>query len=70
MHATRSDGIKLETIFEFMTPEGILVSDNTHCCSALSDFCQEKGWRYYYVPERSRGHFYPGAGIGMARRDS
>jgi predicted O-methyltransferase YrrM len=44
----------------------VLISDNAHASTAFSDFCARHGLRYRYWHEEPRGHFYPGAGIGMA----
>jgi hypothetical protein len=43
----------------------VLLSDNAHASTAFSDFCERHGLTYRYWREVPRGHFYPGAGIGM-----
>jgi hypothetical protein len=43
-----------------------LISDNAHAASALSDLARELGVEYHFFGERTKGHFYPGGGIGLA----
>jgi hypothetical protein len=43
-----------------------LVSDNAHATTALRDIAANLGIDYHFFRERPGGHFYPGAGIGLA----
>jgi predicted O-methyltransferase YrrM len=56
--------------FELIAPRAragaVLLSDNAHASSAFADFCARHGLDYRFWRERPRGHFYPGAGIGIA----
>ncbi|MGI8707385.1 MAG: class I SAM-dependent methyltransferase [Actinomycetota bacterium] len=65
LHTYEHEHFELEAAAAAME-SGVLVSDNSHETSALSDVCEKIGVRYSVWRERPRNHFYPGAGIGMA----
>lgn len=65
LHSYEHERFELETAAAAME-SGILLSDNSHETSALSDISEKIGARYSFWKERPRNHFYPGAGIGMA----
>ncbi len=43
----------------------VLISDNAHASTALEDLAAGASTEYHYFAEQPRGHFYPGAGIGL-----
>jgi hypothetical protein len=47
-----------------------LISDNAHASTALPDLASEREMPYGYFEETPRGHFYPGAGLGIAMATS
>jgi predicted O-methyltransferase YrrM len=49
-----------------LSQHGILLSDNAHSKSALQDYAATRGRTFHFCVEHSRGHFYPGAGIGIS----
>lgn len=48
----------------------IALSDNSHVTDVLSRWAERTGRRFTYFQERPQDHWYPGAGIGVARRFS
>jgi hypothetical protein len=57
---------ELEMASSLGNPRTVFVSDNAHATTALQDFAADHGLRFSFWRERVAGHFYPGAGIGMA----
>lgn len=46
-------------------PGSVVISDNAHVTSALSDFSRSRGYPFRFWREVPARHFYPGAGIGV-----
>jgi predicted O-methyltransferase YrrM len=67
LHTYEHETFEFERIAERAAPGAVLLSDNAHAGTAMADFCLRHGLKYFYFAERSRDHFYPGAGIGFAR---
>jgi hypothetical protein len=44
----------------------IILSDNAHASSALSDWAERTGRHYLFFKEQPAGHWWPGDGIGAA----
>lgn len=49
-----------------LSPEAIILGDNSHVSPALSDFARRTGRRFLFFREQPADHWYPGAGIGAA----
>ncbi len=49
--------------------DAIILSDNAHESSALSDWAERSGRHYLFFKEQPRGHWWPGDGIGVAWAD-
>jgi len=49
-----------------LAPGALILSDNAHESDALADFSKEHQRRFFFWKEVPKGHFYPGAGIGMS----
>jgi hypothetical protein len=47
----------------------IILSDNAHDSSALSDWAEQTGRHYLFFREQPAGHWWPGDGIGVAWAD-
>jgi hypothetical protein len=47
----------------------IILSDNAHDSSALSDWAEQTGRHYLFFKEQPVGHWWPGDGIGAAWAD-
>ena len=65
-HRYEYETAELEAIFGCSKPGTILLSDNAHAGPAMADFCSGHGLDFRYWHELPEGHFYPGAGIGLA----
>jgi predicted O-methyltransferase YrrM len=66
-HRYEHEAAEFRAVAPRIEPSGVLISDNAHATTALSDFSIEHGLRFSFWRERPVGHFYPGAGIGLAR---
>jgi hypothetical protein len=66
-HRYQYETAEFETVRPLATPGAVLMSDNSHSCTALQDFCKRYGWPYSFFAERPVDHFYPGAGIGLTK---
>jgi predicted O-methyltransferase YrrM len=47
-----------------LRPGAVILSDNAHDSSALSDWAERTGRRYLFFKEHPRSHWWPGDGIG------
>lgn len=65
-HRYEHEMAELELAARLAAPWAVLISDNAHAGRALADFCEHSGLQYRFWHEIPKGHFYPGAGIGMA----
>ena len=65
-HRYEHETAEFETAFRVVGPNAVLLSDNAHASTAFADFCSRSGLTYRFWHEVPRGHFYPGAGIGIA----
>ena len=54
------------TIKHLLTEESIILGDNSHCTSKLSDFSLETDRNFIFFKETPLNHWYPGAGIGIS----
>jgi predicted O-methyltransferase YrrM len=49
-----------------LSDRAILLSDNAHTSTALKQFSDQRDRVFDYWSEETKGHFYPGAGIGLS----
>jgi hypothetical protein len=49
-----------------LRPDAIILSDNAHDSSALSDWAERSGRHYLFFKEQPLDHWWPGDGIGAA----
>jgi hypothetical protein len=49
-----------------LRPGSIVMSDNAHDSSALSEWAERTGRHYLFFKEQPRRHWWPGDGIGVA----
>jgi Methyltransferase domain len=64
-HETR----ELTAVEPILRADAILLSDNAHDSSALSDWAERTGRHYLFFKEQPSGHWWPGDGIGAAWAD-
>jgi hypothetical protein len=65
-HTYECEHFELTTALAHAARTIALVSDNAHATTALRDVAASAGVDYRFFREQPRGHFYPGAGIGLA----
>jgi hypothetical protein len=65
-HTYACEHFELTTAVSRAAPTLALLSDNAHETTALRDLAENLKIDYHFFRERPRGHFYPGAGIGLA----
>jgi len=65
-HRPEYERRELEVARSLGSDRTVYVSDNAHATTALHDFAADHGLRFSFWRERVAGHFYPGAGIGLA----
>lgn len=65
-HRYEHETAEFETVVDQAGPGAILLSDNAHASTAFADFCARRSLPFRFWKEIPRGHFYPGAGIGLA----
>ncbi len=61
-HETR----ELSAVEPGLRADAIILSDNAHESSALSDWAERRGCHYLFFKEQPLGHWWPGDGIGAA----
>jgi len=49
-----------------LSPNAVIVGDNSHATDALAKFAKETGRQFLFFKEEPANHWYPGAGIGLA----
>ena len=65
-HTYECERFELTTALSHASSTIALVSDNAHATTALRDIARDLRIDYHFFREQPRGHFYPGAGIGLA----
>jgi len=49
-----------------LSPGAVVLGDNAHCTTKLSEWASETGRHFLFWREEPAGHWYPGGGIGFA----
>ncbi len=65
-HRAEHERAEFEIVRDKLAPQALLLSDNAHVTSVLSELALKLGRKYLFFQERPDNHFYPGAGIGVA----
>ena len=66
-HSFQHESSELELASAAAVAKTVFMSDNAHATTALRDFATEHGLQFSFWQEHPTRHFYPGAGIGLAR---
>jgi Methyltransferase domain len=66
LHTYDYETRELAAVEPNLRPGAIVMSDNAHDSSALSDWAERTGRRYLFFKEQPRRHWWPGDGIGVA----
>ena len=57
---------EFETIASKLSPNAIVIGDNSHISDKLINFAEKTGRNFLYFHEQPADHWYPGGGIGVA----
>ena len=57
---------EFETIAAKLSPNAIVIGDNSHFSDKLINFAAKTGRNFLYFHEQPADHWYPGGGIGVA----
>lgn len=66
LHTYEYETSELAAVGPNLRPDALVLSDNAHDSSALSDWAERTGRRYLFFKEQPRNHWWPGDGIGAA----
>ena len=66
LHTYDYETSELAAVGPNLRPDAIVLSDNAHDSSALSDWAERTGRHYLFFKEQPRHHWWPGDGIGAA----
>jgi hypothetical protein len=66
LHTYDYETRELAAVEPNLRPNAIILSDNAHESSALSDWAERSGRRYLFFKEQPLNHWWPGDGIGVA----
>ena len=66
LHTYDYETSELAAVGPNLRPGAIVMSDNAHDSSALSDWAERTGRHYLFFKEQPRRHWWPGDGIGVA----
>ncbi len=66
LHTYEHERFELALALDHASPNAVLISDNSHATTALSDLAREAELTFALYRERPIRHFYPGAGLGIA----
>lgn len=59
---------ELQALLHHLSPEAVLIADNAHVSSALADWSLENGMAFQFFGEKPEKHWYPGGGVGLAKK--
>jgi hypothetical protein len=65
-HSAEYEYIEYKTIASKLSKDAIILGDNSHVTSKLSQFSLENNRKYIFFHEVPLNHWYPGAGIGIS----
>jgi predicted O-methyltransferase YrrM len=66
LHTYEYEASELAAVEPGLRADAVVLSDNAHDSSALSDWAERTGHRYLFFKEQPVGHWWPGDGIGAA----
>ena len=65
-HSADYEYQEYQTVKPLLSPHAVVLGDNAHANDMLLRFSEENGRRFLFFKEQPRGHWYPGAGIGIS----
>jgi hypothetical protein len=66
LHTYEYETAELAAVSPHLRDGAVILSDNAHDSSALSDWAERSGLQYLFFKEQPSGHWWPGDGIGVA----
>ncbi|MCL3838276.1 class I SAM-dependent methyltransferase [Aeromicrobium duanguangcaii] len=66
LHTPEHEAAEFAAVAPLLSPDALVLSDNAHVTSELASWAEATGRRFLFFDERPAGHWYPGAGIGVA----
>lgn len=67
-HSAAYEAREYEAVRHLLSERAVILSDNAHVTSALSDFTLAHGFKFLFWREQPIEHWYQGAGIGFGFR--
>ena len=67
LHTWEHEWGEFEAVAPKLSSGAVVLSDNAHVSDALPRWAEATGRKFSYFQERPLDHWYPGAGIGIAR---
>lgn len=64
-HSMAYEAAEYELVAAKLSKHAIIIGDNSHASDNLARFAEATGRAFLFISERSKGHWYPGAGVGL-----
>tara|TARA_B110001450_G_C17571493_1_gene460968 strand:- start:73 stop:918 length:846 start_codon:yes stop_codon:yes gene_type:complete len=65
-HSASYEMKEYELVNHKLSPQAIILGDNSHVTNELSKFSMKNGRNFIFISEKPKNHWYPGAGIGVS----
>lgn len=65
-HSEEYEATEYEVVRPLLSPNSLILGDNSHVTTALREFSRVAGRPYLFFKEEPADHWYPGAGIGIS----
>jgi hypothetical protein len=65
-HSAAYESNEYETVTSLLSSNSILIGDNSHVTSKLSEYSRKYNREFLFFSEKPKNHWYPGAGIGIS----
>jgi hypothetical protein len=65
-HSAEYEAAEYETVTRLLSDNCVLIGDNSHVTTKLSDYSRKHGRDFLFFSEKPKNHWYPGAGIGFS----
>jgi predicted O-methyltransferase YrrM len=65
-HSADYEEREYQVIESKLAQDALVLGDNAHVTQKLAEFAEKTDRKFIFVPEMVEGHWYPGAGVGIA----
>ena len=65
-HSAEYEEREYQVIESKLAQDALVLGDNAHVTQKLAEFAEKTDRKFIFVPEMVEGHWYPGAGVGIA----